>query len=162
MNQFIQNSAEWLHLLEAAGVESISFASPVVLDTPTTVALLESDIVLSGANSVAGTVTLNSLPNDFFDRLEILIGESSLRSISVIPGPTNSSTSYSLNQSLAEFNEWALDQTLNVRLEGFQIAVPDYLLHQQSSEWRAAVENHLDVRIVGTSDSYFQILYGET
>ena len=161
MNQFMQNSAEWLHLLEAAGVNSIRFTSPVVLDTSATVALLESNIALADGNNVAGTVTLNSLPDEFFDRVGMLVSESSWRSISVVPESTGSSGSYSLDQTLSEFNEWALDPALNLRLEGFQIAIPEYLLDRQSTEWRTTIENHLAVRIVGTTDSDIQIFQGQ-
>lgn len=161
MDQFMQNSAEWLHLLEAAGVESIRFASPAVLDTPATVALLESNIALADGDNMTGTVTLNSLPDEFFDRVGMLVSESSWRSISVVPESTGSSGSYSLDQTLSEFNEWALNPALNLRLEGFQIAIPEYLLDRQSTEWRTTIENHLAVRIVGTTDSDIQIFQGQ-
>ncbi len=159
VSKFMENSAEWLHLFEAAGVESISFASPVVLDTPATVALMASDIALTGGQNVSGTVTLDSLPDDFFDTVATLLRDTSLESIRLIPVAGGADDSYALGQTLAEFNEWALNPAIHVRLDGFQIAVPDYLLDRQSQEWRATVESHLAVRIVGTSDSDFQILH---
>lgn len=161
VSAFLQNSAEWLHLLEAAGVDSLSFASPVVLDTQATVALLESDMALSTEQTVAGTVTLESLPDDFFDTVGALLRDASFMSIRVIPETAGALNSYALGQTLAEFNEWALDPAIHLRFDGFQLGVPDYLLDRQSPEWRAAVEGHLAVQIVGTSDSELRILHGD-
>lgn len=159
MSMFMADSAEWLHLFETAGVKSITFSSQVLLDTSATAALLSSNIVLSSPQNVRGVLTLNSLPDDFFDVVGTLLRESNFQSILIMPDTAGATATYALDQTLSTFNEWALDPAIHLKFKGLQIGVPDYLLEQQAPEWQASIENRLEVRIVGTNDSDFKIFH---
>jgi hypothetical protein len=149
-----------IHLLQAAGVQDLDFERPVILSEQATRALLDSNLAAGQTQDVVGTLSAQSAPDDFFDNIGQWMQDKGLDAIEWIRVMTQAPADFVLGQSLAEFSEWALDDSIDVRIEGFLVGIPEYLLLQQSQEWIAHIETNLDVQVVGISDSDITLIQG--
>lgn len=155
---FMSNPSEWVHLFESAGIEVIYFGNSVILTEQATRALLDSPIVLDADQLVAGTLTLNSIPDDFFTHVVEWMNEKKIYSLAFIDSAANADF-FSLGTDLDNFSEWALDTSIDLNFKNFEIGIPEYLLQRQQEDWVNAVEANLNIQIVGISDSDIQLIY---
>jgi hypothetical protein len=121
-------------------------------------ALLDSSLVLNEDQMVKGTLTLNSVPDEFFTHVIQWMNEKKLDAIEFI-GAGQNEKSLSLGTDFDEFSQWALDSSIDLRFKNFEIGIPEYLLQRQQAGWVNEVEENLNIHIVGISDSDIQLIY---
>lgn len=66
INLFMSHPSEWVYLFELAGIQVVHFGNSVILTEQATRALLDSSIVLDSDQMVTGTLTFDSIPDEFF------------------------------------------------------------------------------------------------
>jgi hypothetical protein len=98
------------------------------------------------------------VPDEFFSNVARWMQDKHLDSVEVAGSPSAPAV-FSLGRELDDFSEWALDTATDLRLKDFSIGVPQYLLARLSPEWIEAVESNLAVKVVGITDSDFQLIY---
>lgn len=158
INLFMSNPSEWVYLFESAGIQVVHFGSSVILTEQATRALLDSSMVLNEEQMVTGTLTLNSVPDEFFTHVIQWMNEKKLDAIEFI-GAGQEVKSLSLGTDFDEFSQWALDSSIDLRFKDFEIGIPEYLLQRQQAGWVNEVEENLNIHIVGISDSDIQLIY---
>ncbi len=158
INLFMSNPSEWVYLFESAGIKVVHFGNSVILTEQATRALLDSSIVLDADQMVTGTLTLNSIPDEFFTNVVQWMNEKKLDAIEFI-GAGRDTDSLSLGTDFDEFSQWALDPSIDLRFKNFEIGIPEYLLQRQQAGWINEVEENLNIHIVGISDSDIQLIH---